>query len=102
MSEYHTLAGYAATKHEKLLYHEFIHTATVEHGDGSILYLKNCLVEDKENFIIVFTEHLGWFVFEAEYAAIMYNPNVNKVKVEDLDDDLESGQQMLKDFGVEE
>ena len=37
--------------------------ATIQHGDGSKFILENAEIEEKDGFLIVFTEHCGFFIF---------------------------------------
>lgn len=63
--------NYAYNKNLTIQCEEFIHVCNISHDDGSLLYLTNCLVEDKEDYFVIFTEHLGYFVFDKEDVEIM-------------------------------
>ena len=63
---------YAYNRNLTIQCEEFIHVCNISHDDGSLLYLTNCLVEDKEDYFVIFTEHLGYFVFDNEDVEIMW------------------------------
>ncbi len=65
--QYKKLYKYAKEKDKTLRCGiNFKGVAEIQHADGSKLTLEHAEVEEKGDFLIVYTEHLGFFVFHKE------------------------------------
>ena len=64
---YKDITKYAKEKDKTLLNgNDFTGTSIIKHEDGTILILEFSCYEKKENWLIFFTEHHGFFVYHTD------------------------------------
>ena len=65
--KYKEVLQYAKEKDSTLMSgKDFIGTSTVRHNDGTVLILEFSCYEEKEGWLIFFTEHHGLFVYHTD------------------------------------
>lgn len=68
---YDNLYKYARKKNESLQANEFIYLITWETIDGTYFRCPQALVEDKSNWIIIYTEHHNFFILHKDETVLV-------------------------------
>ena len=73
---YDDLYKYARRKNESLQADEFKHLVTWETIDGTYFRCPHSLVEDKGNWILIYTEHHNFFILHKDETVLVTRDNL--------------------------